>query len=443
MDTPVALRRTLGPWLLWGLGVGYVISGEYFGWNLGLPEAGPIGMLIATLVATLMYVAFVLTYAELACALPQAGGAFVYARRAFGPALGHLAGMAQLAELVFAPPAIAAAIGAYLHVFLPEFTAVQIATVAYLVFTALNVLGVRHSATFELAITVVAVVELLIFCGLTAPSFSWSAFSQDALPNGIYGVFAALPFAIWFYLGIEGLANVAEEARDPQRDLARGFGWAMTTLVVLALGTFFCAVGVDGWRTVVYPPGSDVPSDSPLPLAMGHAIGTDSPFYRLLVSVGLFGLVASFHGIILAAGRATLEMGRQGFAPPFVGRIHPGRGTPAAALLVNTAVGLVALHSGRTAEIIVLSVMGALTMYALAAAAQLVLRRREPELPRPFRTPVSPVLPITALVLALVCLFAVVWFNPGLAALYAGLLGLGYGWYFLWVRPRSLSASAP
>jgi ethanolamine permease len=107
---------------------------------------------------------------------------------------------------------------------------------------------------------------------------------------------------------------------------------------------------------------------------------------------------------------------------------------------VNTAVGLIALHSGRTAEIIVLSVLGALTLYALAAAAQLVLRRREPELPRPFRTPFSPALPITALVLALVCLVAVVWFNLGLAALYAGLLGLGYGWYLLWVRPRGLSA---
>ena len=78
--------------MIWGLGVGYVISGEYFGWNLGLEHGGPYGMLVATLLVTVMYVAFVLSYAELACALPRAGGAFVYAQRAFGPRLGLVAG---------------------------------------------------------------------------------------------------------------------------------------------------------------------------------------------------------------------------------------------------------------------------------------------------------------------------------------------------------------
>ena len=101
------LRRTLGPVMLWGLGVGYVISGEYFGWNLGLPLGGTGGMLIATLMITLMYVAFVLSYAELAAAMPRAGGVFVYADRALGPYPGFLAGLVQVIEFVFAPPAIA------------------------------------------------------------------------------------------------------------------------------------------------------------------------------------------------------------------------------------------------------------------------------------------------------------------------------------------------
>src|SRR5688500_8851537 len=84
------LRRVLTPAGLWGLGVAYVISGMYFGWNLGLPAAGSAGFFAATLVATATYVAFVLCYAELACALPGAGGAFVYAARAFGPFVGFL-----------------------------------------------------------------------------------------------------------------------------------------------------------------------------------------------------------------------------------------------------------------------------------------------------------------------------------------------------------------
>src|SRR2546423_514936 len=99
--------------MLWGLGVGYVISGEYFGWNLGLPVGGTYGMLVATLVITIMYVGFVFAYTELACAMPKAGGGFVYAERALGPFGGFVAGIVQIIEFVFAPPAIAMAIGAY------------------------------------------------------------------------------------------------------------------------------------------------------------------------------------------------------------------------------------------------------------------------------------------------------------------------------------------
>src|SRR3569832_2726297 len=105
------LARQLGPVMLWGLGVGYVISGMYFGWNLGLPEGGPYGRAVATVAVTVLYIAFVRGYAELSCALPRAGGAFVYASRAFGPHLGFVTGIAQLVEYVLAPPALAIANG--------------------------------------------------------------------------------------------------------------------------------------------------------------------------------------------------------------------------------------------------------------------------------------------------------------------------------------------
>src|SRR3974390_1222618 len=100
------LSRSLGPVMLWGLGVGYVISGMYFGWNLGLPQGGTLGLGIATLGIILLYVTFTFSYAELACAIPRAGGAFDYAVRGLGMQLGFLAGMAQIIEFVFAPPAI-------------------------------------------------------------------------------------------------------------------------------------------------------------------------------------------------------------------------------------------------------------------------------------------------------------------------------------------------
>src|SRR5688572_29399298 len=434
-DAAPVLRKALGPFTLWGLGVGYVISGMYFGWNLGLPAGGTYGLLAATGIVTVLYACFVLAYAELACAVPRAGGSFVYAERAFGPTAGFVAGLAQCVEFVFAPPAIAAAIGAYVGLFEPRLHALAAGAAAYLLFTAVNVHGVKLSARFELAVTALAVFELLLFAGLTLPEFDAAAFATDALPHGWWGILPALPFAIWFYLGIEGVANVAEETEDPQRDVPRGFGSAMATLVALAVTTFLGAVGVAGWRHVVYPEGSSTPSDSPLPLALRAVVGADHSMYHLLVVIGLFGLVASFHGLVLVAGRATFEMGRMAYLPRRLGRVLSSRGTPAAALLANMAAGLLALSSGRTGEIIVVAVFGALTMYAVSMAAFFRLRRKEPLLARPFRTPLVPLVPAVALVLSLACLAALVWYNPALGAVYTAVMAAGVAWFRVAVRP--------
>lgn len=433
-DSPSGLKRALGPLSLWGLGVGYVISGEYFGWNLGLPLGGSLGMLMATALVTLMYAGFTFSYAELACALPRAGGAFVYAGRAFGPRVGAVAGVAQVVEFVFAPPAIAMAIAAYISQRYPALDPRLGAFGAYLIFTGLNAWGVRQAAAFELWVTVLAVIELLIFAAVTLPHFDLVAFQREALPNGVSGMFAALPFAIWFYLGIEGVANAAEEAKNPQRDVAFGFTAALVTLVVLALLVFFSAVGVAGWRAIVYAPGSSEPSDAPLPLALAHVVSRDSALYTLLLGVGMLGLIASFHGILLAAARATMELGRAGLAPAVLGRVHPGSGTPRVALLVNLLVGGLAILSGRTADIITLSVFGALVMYVLAMAALFRLRKREPELARPFRAPLYPVLPAVSLSVAVVCLLAVAWTTPWTALSFAAVLALSL---LLRVRDRA------
>ncbi len=425
------LDRTLGPLLLWGLGVGYVISGMYFGWNLGLEKGGTLGLAVATGFVTLMYVTFTFSYTELACAIPKAGGAFDYAVRALGKHWGFLGGMAQNIEFVFAPPAIAFAIGAYLNILMPSVPVLAIAISAYFVFTALNIYGVQAAAWFELAVTVVAVLGLLLFAGATLPAFEWQNLERNTLPNGWMGAFAALPFAIWFFLAIEGVANVAEETVHPQRNVLFGFGSALLTLVVLCVLTFVASVGVGGWEVVVYPAPGAAPSDSPLPLAMDHTVGTDSVWYKIVAFIGLFGLVASFHGIILAAGRATFEFGRVGFAPALLGKVHPRFRTPANALLINMGVGVVALFTGKTAEIITIACFGALTLYIISMVALIRLRQLEPELERPFRAPLYPWFPLTALLIAAAAFVAITVYNPGLALVYFALLAAAYLWFRL------------
>lgn len=423
------LERKLGPLMLWGLGVGYVISGMYFGWNLGLPVGGTLGLAVATLFIIVMYLSFTFSYTELACAIPKAGGAFVYARKSHGNDMGFLAGMAQVVEFVFAPPAIAAAIGAYFHLFIPGVPTTVIAVVAYIIFTLLNISGVKAAAQFELFITILAVAELLIFTGVTLPHFEVKNITMNALPHGVSGIFAAIPFAIWFFLAIEGVANVAEETINPQRNVLIGFGSAIFTLVILAILTFASSVGVSGWEGIVYSaPGAEA-SDSPLPLALSHIVGNSHLLYHMLIFIGLFGLVASFHGIILAAGRAVYEMGKENFLPPALGKISKKFRTPAVALIANMVVGIIALFSGHTGEIITIAVFGALTLYIVSMFSMLKLRKTNPEMERPFKVPFYPVTPIVALVIASIAMCAVIYYNMMLALIYVAILGVSFAWY--------------
>ncbi|MDP7016997.1 MAG: amino acid permease [Pirellulaceae bacterium] len=418
------LKKSLGPVMLWGLGVGYVISGEYFGWNLGLAEGGAYGMLFAFVLITLMYVAFVFSYAELACAIPRAGGVFVYGIRALGPFWGYIGGVAQVVEFVFAPPAIAMAIGAYAGTWLGDVDPRVSAAAAFVLFTLLNLWGVRQAATFELVITVLAVGELLLFTGVVAPHFRVENFTANAWPNGWTGAFAAVPFAIWFYLAIEGVANAAEEAKHPQRDVAIGFGAAMLTLVALAICVFFVGVGVGGWERIVYSPdqltgsgGAIVvadgaePQDSPLPLALGQLFAVDHPLYHMLVGIGALGLIASLNGIILIAGRALFEMGRVGFLPRILGSTNRRTQTPACALVLNMIIGVFAITVLPTGKLITMSAMGAVTLYIVSMIALMRLRKTEPLLQRPYRTPWYPVLPIVALAIAIIALACMIWEN--------------------------------
>ncbi|WP_336514120.1 ethanolamine permease [Pollutibacter soli] len=422
-----SLKKTLTPLSLWGLGVGYVISGMYFGWNLGLEQGGTYGLAIATVFIIVMYTCFSFSYAELACAIPKAGGVFDYAGAAFGKNMGFVAGLAQIIEFVFAPPAISAAVGAYFNAFFPSVPVILIAIIAYIIFTCLNIYGVKAAANFETFVTVLAVAELLLFCGLTLPHTSTEKFSQNAFPNGWAGVFASVPFAIWFFLGIEGIANVAEESLQPQKDISKGFGWSLVTLVILCILVFYSAAAINGWESIVYTDVSKTTtSDSPLPLALKIITGDNSLMYHLLITVGLFGLIASFHGLILAAGRSTYEMGKAGNLPGILGRISPKFQTPANALLGNMVIGIIALLSGRTGQIITISVFGALTLYIISMLSLFRLRKKSPELARPFHTPGYPWFPAIALVIAIFSLIAMMVYNLYLGLLYFAILLTGF-----------------
>lgn len=443
------LQSSLGPLHLWGIAVGLVISGEYFGWSYGWGTAGTLGFLVTTVLVAAMYAAFIFSYTELTAAIPHAGGPFAYSRRAFGPTGGLLAGLATLIEFVFAPPAIALAIGAYLNVQFPALDPKTAAVGAYIVFMGLNILGVKIAATFELVVTVLAVLELLVFMGVVTPGFSFSNFvlngwagSNEFSGAALSGIFAAIPFAIWFFLAIEGAAMAAEETRDPKRTIPIAYITGILTLLLLAFGVMIFAGGVGDWKAL-----SNI--NDPLPQAMKTVVGERSGWLHMLVWIGLFGLVASFHGIILGYSRQFFALTRAGYLPPALAVLHPRFKTPHRAIILGGIIGIAAIYSdglvnlqgmSLTAAMITMAVFGAIVMYIMSMLSLFRLRRSEPALARPFRAPGYPLIPALALLLALVCLVAMAWFNTVIGLVFLAFMGLGYGYFMLTGHQR---ANAP
>jgi ethanolamine permease len=282
-------------------------------------------------------------------------------------------------------------------------------------------------------VTVLAVIELLVFMGVTAPGFKTENFMKDAYMGGLPGICAAIPFAIWFYLAIEGVAMSAEEVKNPKKVIPRAYISGIVTLVVLALGVMVFAGGVGDWKLL-----SNM--NSPLPEAMATVVGKGSGLTHMLVYIGLFGIIASFHGIILGYSRQIYALARAGFLPAVLGKVNQRFKTPHWALISGGVVGIIAVLAGAANQLITIAAMGAIVMYIISMVSLMVLRKTEPKLDRPFRAPVYPLFPIIAMVIAAAALIAMVWFNPVLAAIFAGMFLVGWIYYRLTHKQR---AAAP
>ena len=411
------LKRVLKPIHLWAIAVSLVISGEYFGWNLGWAVSGTVGFLIATVIITIMYITFIFSYTELTTSIPHAGGAFAYAYRAMGPFGGLLAGYATLIDFLFATPAIAFALGAYLHFLDPDIPVLYSAMFFNVVFIVINILGVKESATFSLIITLLAVAELLLFLGIISPHYRSENFLSHPMPFGWSGIFAALPYAVWFYLAIEGVAMVAEEVKDPKRNIPKGYISGLATLIFLAFGVMIFTGGITDWRKLST-------LDYPLPEAISIVLGQANSLTKIFASIGLFGLIASFHGTILASSRQVFAMARSGYLPRGLSVINHKFKTPHWSIIAGGVISFIALSTGKTDKVLIMSAMGAIVMYMMSMISLFRLRNKEPELERPFTAPFFPMFPAIALLISTVTLIAIIYFYPMLSVLFFGGLAI-------------------
>jgi ethanolamine permease len=416
-QSKVGLKKVLGTTQLWAIAVGMVISGQYFGWNYGWSVAGTTGFLVSVLLVTVLYLTFIFSYTELTTSIPEAGGPFVYAFRAIGPVGGFVAGFATLVDFVLAPPAIAMALGSYANFLNPAIPVLTTAIIAYIVFIGINLFGIKESANFSLLVTTLSVAEILVFMVLIFPAFKTENFLANSSITA-NGVFAGIPFAIWFFVAIEGVAMIAEEVKNPNITIPKGYISAILTLVVLSIGIMILSGGVGDWHLL-----SEI--DHPLPETLAMALGEGNAWSKLFTGLGLFGLITSFHGNTIGYSRQIYALARGGYLPNFLARVNLRYQTPHWALIIGGLVGFLAIFSGKTDQIIIMSVLGAIVMYIMSMISLFILRTKEPSLIRPYKAPFYPIFPFIALMLSVLCLVAIIYYNQVLSSIFFIVLFLG------------------
>ncbi|MBQ1445007.1 MAG: ethanolamine permease [Renibacterium sp.] len=433
------LKKGAAGWLLLvGLGVAYVISGDFSGWNYGLAQGGWGGLLIAFVLMGIMYTCMVLGLAEMASAIPTTGAGYGFARRALGPLGGFATGMAVLIEYAVAPAAIATFIGGYIEA-LGLFGITNswpVYLVAYLVFIGIHLRGVGEALKLIFGITVVAVIALLATVVGLFPYFSFDKLfdivpdsavgtASAFLPMGISGAVAALVYGIWFFLAVEGVPLAAEESANPKRDLPRGIIGAMLLLLVFGALMLFLVPGAAGSAAIST-------SDNPLPEALRIAAGGNSWLADFVNYAGLAGLVASFFSIVYAYSRQLFALSRAGYLPRWLS-LTGKRRTPWVALLVPGTIGFILAATTQNGALLInIAVFGATVSYVLLNLSHIVLRRREPDLERGYRTPGGVLTTGVALVLAFVAMIATFFVDILAASITAAvfLVAIGYFWFY-------------
>ncbi|MGB3763058.1 MAG: ethanolamine permease [Ornithinimicrobium sp.] len=438
---------TAGWVLLAGLGVSYVISGDFAGWNNGIAQGGWGGLLIATVLMGVMYTCMVFGLAEMASTLPTSGAGYGFARRALGPLGGYATGVAVLIEYAVAPAAIAVFIGGYIEA-LGLFGITDgwwIYLAAYVIFVGVHLYGVGEALKLMFGITAIAVAALVATIFGLIPKFEasnltnieadGSAMSSALLPFGITGVLAALVYGIWFFLAVEGVPLAAEETGDPKKDMPRGILVAMLMLLIFAAFMLVLVPGAGGAAEM----GE---STNPLPEALRTAYGDNSALADFVNYAGLAGLVASFFSIIYAYSRQLFALSRAGYLPRVLS-LTGGRKTPYVALIVPGTIGfLLAAILQDGAILINIAVFGATVSYVLLNLSHIMLRRNEPDLERGYRTPGGIATTGVALVLSVIAVIAT-FFVDQLAAGITAAVFLAFLAYFQFYSRHHVVANAP
>ena len=352
--------------------------------------------------------------------MPHTGGAYSFARTAMGPWGGLITGAAETIEYVATTAVIVYFSAAYVNGILDPLLGITLPgwvlyIILYAVFIALNSAGAHISFRFAIVVSIISIAIIVVFSvmALFSPALDWASLWNiepdpgwnEFLPHGVLPILFALPFAMWFFLGIEELPLAAEESLDPVRDIPKAGFWARGTLIVTGLLVLF-------FNTALLGAEDTGAADQGEPLLNGFRAMVGDQVAALLALFALVGLLASLQGIMFAYGRNMYSLSRAGYYPRWLS-LTGKRQTPWVALLVGAIIGFVALvvldvlaelnqGAGALAGAIVLNiaVWGAVVAYFLQLVSYIILRKKHPHLNRPYRSPWGVPGAVTAAIIA-------------------------------------------
>jgi len=336
----VSLRRVLGPGHVWALGVGIVLVGEFMGWNFSVGKGGALAALIACWTAGVLYTCVAMIDSEVTSTVAAAGGQYAQAKHIVGPLMAFNVGMFLVMAYTMLEASNAITIGAliqqtgslagYPDVHDKPFIVLSIMFLAWL-----NYRGVYATLTFNLVITAIAFVSVVVlFLGVKPWSEDVLKLNQllTGLPYGWFGVIAALHFGLWYYLGIEGTTQAAEEVRSPARSLPLGTMAGIITLLIAAAMTWYVCAGLMPWEYL---------GQAATPLFDAGRL-SGSTFLMVFLFVGtIFSTLASANGCINDASRAWFSMGRDRYMPVWFGAVHPEYRTPFRSIVFLVPIALI------------------------------------------------------------------------------------------------------
>jgi len=444
----VELRRELGPWAAGSIVVGTVIgSGIFLVPRAMVQRVGTPGMVFAVWIfGGLLSLAGSLSYSELAAAMPEAGGEYVYLRAAYGPLWGFLYSWTQMWVAKSGSIAtLATGFFYYLTNFFPGLDRVfytvrlplgpgggflelrygQFFAMALVMGLAgLNYFGVKLGGAVQVAVTVVKV-ALICFIIVVGLGFgkSHGLPSYPAVPVTGAGFFAALVAALWAYDGWNNISMVASEVRHPQRNLPNALIWgtgAVIAIYLLANAAYF--------HVLTAPQVGASPRVAAE--MMRRILG--EPGAAAVSIAAMISIFAALNGSILTGSRVPFAAARDGLFFRSVGRINVHYNTPAVSIFVLSAWAALLVLSGRYEQLFTYVIFASWILYGMTAAAVIILRRKRPDLERPYRTWGYPWVPVLFVLVALALILSTLIDSPRESLMGIALIVLGLPFYFYW-----------